>query len=51
VKESNGKIVWQQLEKAIEKTGIPREIIGDHGSDLAKWSRGWDILRRGIFLS
>jgi hypothetical protein len=36
VKESNGKIVWQQLEKAIEKTGIPREIIGDHGSDLAK---------------
>jgi hypothetical protein len=36
VKKSNGKIVWQQLEKTIEKTGIPREIIGDHGSDLEK---------------
>lgn len=36
VKKSNGKIVWQQLEKAIDKTGIPREIIGDHGSDLEK---------------
>jgi hypothetical protein len=27
VKESNGKIVWQQLKKAIEKTGIPRETL------------------------
>jgi hypothetical protein len=36
VKQSNGKIVYQQLEEAIEKTGIPREIIGDHGSDLEK---------------
>ena len=36
VKQSNGKIVFQQLEEAIEKTGIPREIIGDHGSDLEK---------------
>ena len=35
VKKSNGKIVWQQLEKAIEKTGIPIEIVGDKGSDLA----------------
>lgn len=36
VKQSNGKIVYQQLEEATEKTGIPREIIGDHGSDLEK---------------
>lgn len=36
VKQSNGKIVYQQLEEAIEKTGIPREIIGDRGSDLEK---------------
>jgi hypothetical protein len=36
VKQSNGKIVCHQLEEAIEKTGIPREIIGDHGSDLEK---------------
>lgn len=35
VKESNGDVVWQQLEETAEKTGIPREIIGDHGSDLA----------------
>jgi hypothetical protein len=36
VKKSNGQIVWQQLEKVIEKTGIPIEIVGDKGSDLAK---------------
>ncbi len=35
VKQSNGEIVWQQLEKTIEKTGVPREIIGDQGTDLA----------------
>lgn len=34
VKESNGEIVYQQLEDAIQKTGIPREIIADHGSDV-----------------
>ena len=34
VQESNGEIVYQQLEETIQKTGIPREIIGDHGSDL-----------------
>jgi hypothetical protein len=35
VKQSNGDIVYQQLDKAIDKTGIPKEIIGDQGSDLA----------------
>jgi hypothetical protein len=34
VKQSNGEVVFQQLEDATSKTGIPREIIGDHGSDL-----------------
>ena len=34
VKQSNGEIVYQQLEEAIEKTGVPREIIADHGSDV-----------------
>jgi hypothetical protein len=34
VKQSNGDIVYQQLEEAIEKTGVPREIIADHGSDV-----------------
>ncbi len=34
VKQSNGEIVYQQLEENVEKTGVPREIIADHGSDL-----------------
>jgi hypothetical protein len=34
VTKSNGDIVYEQLENAKEKTGIPREIIGDHGSDI-----------------
>lgn len=34
VTKSNGEIVWQQLEETVAKTGVPREIIGDHGSDL-----------------
>ncbi len=34
VKHSNGTVVYQQLEQAITKTGVPREIISDHGSDL-----------------
>jgi hypothetical protein len=34
VTKSNGAIVWQQLEQAAKKTGIPREIISDHGSDV-----------------
>ena len=35
VKKSNGDIVYEQLKEAEEKTGIPREIIADQGSDLA----------------
>ena len=34
VKQSNGEVVFQQLEDTISKTGVPREIIGDRGSDL-----------------
>jgi len=34
VTESNGKVVYQQLQAAAEKTGIPRAIISDAGSDL-----------------
>ncbi len=36
VHESNGEIVHQQLKKAVKKTGVPRAIVGDHGSDLKK---------------
>jgi len=34
VKRSNGAVVYQQLAETIAKTGVPREIIGDYGSDL-----------------
>jgi hypothetical protein len=34
VKSSNGEIVFQQLEETIAKTGLPRQIVADQGSDL-----------------
>lgn len=34
VTKSNGNIVYEQLTAAKEKTGIPREIIADRGSDV-----------------
>ena len=34
VKKSNGAVVYQQLEQAVAKTGVPRAIISDHGTDL-----------------
>ena len=32
--QSNGKVVYQQLKAAAAKTGVPRAIISDKGSDL-----------------
>jgi len=34
VRQSHGEVVSQQLEDSIEKTGVPREILGDQGSEL-----------------
>ncbi|MCP3944859.1 MAG: hypothetical protein GY710_25730 [Desulfobacteraceae bacterium] len=34
VTRSNGEIVYEQLIETIEKTGVPKEIISDHGSDI-----------------
>ena len=34
VEHSNGEVVFEQLEQSVSKTGVPREIVGDHGSDL-----------------
>ena len=34
VRQSNGQIVCEQLEATVQKTGIPREILSDHGTDL-----------------
>lgn len=35
---STGEIVDAQLEKAAERTGFPRQIVSDHGSDVKKGS-------------
>jgi hypothetical protein len=34
VTESNGDVVYRQLQKAAAKTGVPRSITSDGGSDL-----------------
>lgn len=39
VTQSNGEIVYQQLEAARKQTGVPREILSDQGSDLHKGIR------------
>jgi hypothetical protein len=39
VTQSNGEIVYQQLEEASKQTGVPREILSDQGSDLCKGIR------------
>jgi hypothetical protein len=35
VKKSNGEVVYQQLKETAEKTGVPREIVSDKGTDLS----------------
>jgi len=34
VEKSNGEIVYEQLVEAAEKTGVPRAIVADYGSDI-----------------
>jgi hypothetical protein len=34
VQQSNGPVVCEQLEATVQKTGVPREILSDHGTDL-----------------
>jgi hypothetical protein len=34
VTHSNGEIVYRQLEDTVSKTGVPRQIISDHGTDV-----------------
>jgi hypothetical protein len=36
VTESNGEVVYRQLQAAVAKTGVPRAIVSDGGSDLHK---------------
>jgi len=35
---STGEIVAAQLEQAAQRTGLPRQIVSDHGSDVKKGS-------------
>ncbi len=34
VESSTGEVVWEQLDKTALKTGVPRAIVSDYGSDL-----------------
>jgi hypothetical protein len=34
VTKSNGDVVYQQLQETISKTGVPKQIISDHGPDV-----------------
>jgi hypothetical protein len=34
VRTSNGDVVYEQLEEAVKKTGVPRAVVSDHGPDL-----------------
>jgi len=34
VRQSNGQIVYQQLEETQQRTGVPTQILTDHGSEL-----------------
>jgi hypothetical protein len=34
VSKSNGDVVYEQLKETTKKTGVPRLILSDHGSDL-----------------
>jgi hypothetical protein len=34
VRHSDGSVVYQQLEQTAAKTGLPRAVLSDHGSDL-----------------
>jgi len=39
VEHSDGTVVHQQLVALAERVGVPRQIVSDHGSDLAKGIR------------
>jgi hypothetical protein len=42
VTTSNGAVVCEQLQRLIERIGVPAQIVSDHGGDLAK---GIELLR------
>lgn len=41
VEKSNGEKVYQQLEAASERVGIPSAILSDHGSDITRGAHGF----------
>ena len=38
IEHSTGDVVAAQLEEATKRTGIPRQVVSDHGSDVKKGS-------------
>jgi len=32
--QANGEVVYQKLEEAVAKTGVPRAIVSDRGTDV-----------------
>ena len=34
VEKSNGEVVFRQLEETVEKTGVPKQIVSDNGTDV-----------------
>lgn len=34
VSKSNGDVVYEQLKETVSKTGVPKQIISDHGPDV-----------------
>ena len=34
ITQSNGEVVYQQLKDTISKTGVPKQIVSDHGTDV-----------------
>jgi hypothetical protein len=43
VEHSTGAVVHEQLERLVERIGVPAQIVSDHGGDLAK---GIELLQR-----
>lgn len=44
VKKSDGQLVYDQLQVATEKVGIPKAILSDQGSDISRGARDFQTL-------
>jgi hypothetical protein len=51
VTTSNGDVVYRQLEATCQRTGVPRQIVADAGSDLKRGIRNLRRAHPGQLLS